>query len=115
MSQNLIREIAPEDLKRLREEKSPHTLLDVRETREWDTARIEGAKLVPLSRLASELHAALPSDLTKEEQIVVYCHHGSRSAQVTAWLQEQGYANVYNLTGGINAWSLKVDSSVPRY
>ena len=80
-------QISVDELKRLREEGTPHVLLDVREEHEWKFARIEGARLLPLSRLARELTAALPADLTPDNRIIVQCHHGVRSAQVTAWLR----------------------------
>jgi rhodanese-related sulfurtransferase len=62
----------------------------------------------------------LPSSLAELEpyrngRIVVHCHHGGRSARVTSWLRQQGFANVQNMTGGIDAWSLEVDPQVPRY
>jgi rhodanese-related sulfurtransferase len=103
------------ELKRLRDEGTPHVLLDVREEHEWKFARIEGARLLPLSRLARELTAALPADLTPDSRIIVQCHHGVRSAQVTAWLRQLGFKNAFNLTGGIDEWSLRIDPGVPRY
>ncbi len=108
-------QISVEELKRLRDEGAPHVLLDVREEHEWNFARIEAARLLPLSRLVRELTAALPADLTPDSQIIVQCHHGVRSAQVTAWLRQLGFSNVFNLAGGIDEWSLRVDPRVPRY
>ena len=108
-------QISVEELKRVREEGTPHVLLDVREEHEWKFARIEGARLLPLSRLARELTAALPADLTPDNRIIVQCHHGVRSAQVTAWLRQLGFKNAFNLTGGIDEWSLRIDPGVPRY
>ncbi len=85
------------------------TVVDVRSQREWDTAHIEGAKL-----LASEGDAWLQG-LPKDTPLVFQCHHGGRSqAAAEAWLQ-RGFTNVSNLAGGIDAWSREVDSSVPRY
>jgi rhodanese-related sulfurtransferase len=55
------------------------------------------------------------SELEKGEEIVVYCHHGNRSARAVDFLRRMGFENVKNLTGGINAWSLEIDPSVPRY
>lgn len=108
-------EISVEELKRLRDAGTPHILLDVREEYEWQAARIEGARLLPLSRLARELTAALPADLTPTSHIIVQCHHGVRSAQVTAWLRQLGFSNVFSLAGGIHDWSLRIDPRVPRY
>jgi rhodanese-related sulfurtransferase len=90
-------------------------LLDVREPNEWSHCRLPGAVLAPLSQLASLGVTALPAGLTRETPIVVYCHHGVRSAQVTAWLLRQGFEQVVSLAGGIEAWSMQVDPAVPRY
>jgi rhodanese-related sulfurtransferase len=108
-------QIGVDELKRLRDEGKQHMLLDVREEHEWKFAHIEGARLLPLSRLARELTAALPADLTPDSHVIVQCHHGVRSAQVTAWLRQLGFSNVFNLTGGIDDWSLRIDPRVPRY
>ena len=86
------------------------SLIDVREPIEFEIARIEGADLLPMSRL-NEWIGLLHSD----EEIVVICHHGIRSAQVCSYLVQMGFEKIYNLTGGIDAWSSEVDSSVPRY
>ena len=55
------------------------------------------------------------SELEKSDELVVYCHHGNRSARAVDFLRRMGFENVRNLTGGINAWSLEIDPSVPRY
>ena len=86
------------------------TLLDVREPHEWSIARLPGARLIPLSTLPQAMHS-----LDRTADIVVYCHHGSRSAAAVEWLQDQGFRMVRNLVGGIDRWSLDVDSSVRRY
>ena len=85
-------------------------LIDVREPDEYALARIEGARLLPLS-----LFPDWAETLDHEEEIVFMCHHGIRSAQVCAFLARQGYDKLYNLAGGIDAWSHDVDSSVPTY
>ncbi len=54
-------------------------------------------------------------DAYRDGELVVMCHHGMRSARVAAWLRENGFRNVRNLTGGIHAWSLAIDDSVPVY
>jgi rhodanese-related sulfurtransferase len=90
-------------------------LLDVREPAEWQICRLPGAVLAPLSELARQGLAVLPAGLTPEAPIVIYCHHGVRSAQVTAWLLKQGFHNVVSLAGGIDAWSVQIDPSIPRY
>jgi adenylyltransferase/sulfurtransferase len=102
--------ITPTKLKERLERNEPIVLVDVREPSEYHIARIEGAELLPLSRInewAEMLH--------RDEEIVVMCHHGIRSAQVCAYLIEQGFTELSNLAGGIDAWSLEVDPTVPRY
>jgi adenylyltransferase/sulfurtransferase len=87
-------------------------LLDVREPAEFEKSHIEGARLLPLGELparAAELEA------WRERPVVVHCHRGGRSAKAARWLREQGFRDVSNLSGGIEAWSLTVDPSVPRY
>jgi adenylyltransferase/sulfurtransferase len=86
-------------------------VVDVRETDEWAIAKIPTAELIPLSQfqnLASQ-------ELSPEEEIVVYCHHGVRSARAQGYLKAQGYDKVLNLTGGIDAWTLQVDPAMKRY
>ena len=93
-------------------------LLDVRELNELAQAKVEDSRLevTPMSRLASEGPAAL-SESVRAQDVPVYilCHHGSRSAQVTAWLAQQGYKNIFNVRGGIDAYAQQVDSSVGFY
>ena len=92
--------------------------LDVREPHEFARAAIANTAIVklPISRLAQEGPDALPVEAQdKNAAIIVSCHHGGRSAQVTAWLRQQGWTNVLNLDGGIDAWAREVDPSVGRY
>ena len=93
-------------------------LLDVREPNELLYANLgEGVLTAPLSELAQQGPEALPKEVlaNKEAEIVVMCHHGSRSAQVTAWLGQQGWRNVLNMDGGIEAYAIAVDPSLGRY
>ncbi len=85
-------------------------LLDVRESWEYSMAKIDGSVLISLGELPVSL-----DQLDKEAEIICYCHHGMRSADATGFLVQQGFPNVKNLEGGIDAWSVLVDSSVPRY
>src|SRR5262245_59627653 len=87
-------------------------LLDVREPEEFAVARIEGARLVPLAELEERLGEL---EAWRERRVVVTCHHGMRSARGAQILRQHGFGRVENLTGGIDAWSLTVDPSVPRY
>lgn len=93
-------------------------LLDVREPNELLYANLgEGVIAAPLSELAQRGPDALPEAILadKEAEIVVMCHHGIRSAQVTAWLRQQGWNNVLNMDGGIDAYAIAVDPTVGRY
>ena len=89
-------------------------LLDVREPWEIETAAIglPGVpfKHIPMSRIPERLDELDPS-----QSIVCICHHGVRSLQVVAFLARHGFESVYNLAGGIDAWSAAVDPTVPRY
>ena len=87
-------------------------LLDVREPEEFAVARIEGARLVPLAELEARLGEL---ETWRGRRVVVSCHHGMRSARGAQILREHGFGRVENLAGGIDAWSLTVDPSVPRY
>jgi rhodanese-related sulfurtransferase len=104
-------EITPEQFKKLRDEKSGYTLLDVREPWEFQTAKIDGATLMPVGDVPSRAH----QELDPEQHIVVYCHHGVRSMNVTSWLRQQGFEKAQSLAGGIDRWAREVDPSVPKY
>jgi sulfur-carrier protein adenylyltransferase/sulfurtransferase len=103
-------EITPVELAALLERGIPISLLDVREPYEWAVARLPDARLVPLNSLPNAVHS-----LDRAADIVVYCHHGMRSAAAMDWLRDQGFTRVRNLVGGIDRWSIEVDPSVRRY
>jgi rhodanese-related sulfurtransferase len=103
-------EIAPRALAERLKADSPPALLDVREPYEWAIARLPDAQLVPLDTLPAALHMLDPAT-----ELVVYCHHGIRSAAAVAWLRERGFSRARNLTGGIDRWSRDVDPSTRRY
>ena len=93
-------------------------LLDVREQVELTRAKIEDSRLevTPTSRMAQEGPNALSETVQKQEvPIYIMCHHGNRSMQVTMWLAQQGYKNIFNVRGGIDEYARKVDSSVGFY
>ncbi len=102
--------ITVQDLHQIRQAASPHFLLDVREPDEYQTAKIEGATLIPLAALPLR-HAEVPRDVP----VLVHCKLGGRSAKAVAFLMEQGFTNVQNVAGGITAWSEQIDVSVPKY
>ena len=106
-----VREKSAVDVAAMQARGEPFLLLDVREPAEWEAARIEGARLVPLGQLAERL-AELEE--WKQGRVVVHCRSGARSAKAAKLLQQHGFADVWNLAGGIQAWSLTVDPRVPR-
>lgn len=99
-----------QDLDQLRKTGAPHFLLDVREPDEFQTARIEGSNLIPLGSLPQHT-----SEIPKDKQIVVHCKLGGRSAKAVAFLLDNGFTNVWNVAGGITAWSDQVDPAIPKY
>jgi rhodanese-related sulfurtransferase len=107
-----VPEVSVSELKQWLGSAKPPRLIDVREPDEWEACRISGAELIPLSQWPQ---SALEKLADKEELLLMQCHHGSRSARATAYLLDQGYKNVKNVAGGIDAWSIEIDPSVPRY
>ncbi|MEE8558866.1 MAG: molybdopterin-synthase adenylyltransferase MoeB [Myxococcota bacterium] len=104
--------IDPEALDRQMRSGSELLLLDVREQVESDVAQIDGARLLPLGELPDRLEELEP---WRDRLIVVHCHHGPRSRSACDMLRSHGFAQVLNLRGGIDRWSIDVDPSVPRY
>jgi rhodanese-related sulfurtransferase len=102
--------ISPKELKTRLDKGDNLVLLDVREDWEYSLAKIDGSILVPLGTLPQSL-----TRLNRESEIIAICHHGMRSADATNFLLQQGFSNVKNLTGGIDAWSVHVDGAIPRY
>lgn len=85
-------------------------IVDVREPDEYALCKIPGAQLIPLQTLPQRF-----SELDKAATIVLQCHHGRRSLMALEFLQQNGFTKLFNLTGGIDAWSCEVDSNIPRY
>jgi rhodanese-related sulfurtransferase len=104
-------EITPEEVKAKLDQREPFTLLDVREPWEFETSRIEGAKLMPMGDVPARAHQELDPDV----HVIVLCHHGVRSMNVTVWLRQQGFEKAQSMRGGIDAWSRCVDGKVPVY
>jgi monothiol glutaredoxin len=104
-----VRQMAPRELAKRLDSKEPLQLFDVRTEGERQTAMIAGSRL--LDRAAEAEISKLP----KETVLVFHCHHGGRSEAAAEHFLGQGFKNVYNLAGGIDAWSVEVDPSVPRY
>jgi len=90
----------------------PFVFVDCREPSEWNTARIEGASLLPMSQLTERVGELAGKEA---DEIVVHCHHGGRSLRVAMWLRQQGFVRAKSMAGGIDQWSLEIDPTVPRY
>lgn len=106
----MLSEISVRDLSQRMAEPNPPVVLDVREPQEIAIARFPGAVEIPMQSVPSRI-----DELDQSGEIFVLCHHGMRSAHVAEYLAEQGFTRVGNVTGGIDAWALLVDPSVPRY
>ncbi len=104
-------EITHTELKSLLDSGQEITLLDVREPWEYDVSRITGSKHIPMGDIPARFNQELDSD----SHVVVVCHHGVRSMNVTAWLRQQGFEQVQSLRGGIDRWAREIDPSVPLY
>lgn len=87
-------------------------LLDVREQNEYETAKIAGSLLIPMGEIGDRI-----SELEQHRQrlIIVHCHHGGRSMQITQALRNHGFEKVQNMAGGIDQWSQQIEPEVPRY
>jgi len=107
----LDHEISPEELKSLLASDSDIVVLDCRERWEVETAWIDGSKHIPMN----DIPARFQQELDREKHIVVVCHHGVRSYNVTVWLRGQGYNKVQSLAGGIDSWAKQIDPKVPVY
>ncbi|HEU0202844.1 MAG TPA: rhodanese-like domain-containing protein [Burkholderiaceae bacterium] len=90
--------------------REPPVLLDVREPWEHQLGVIPGSLQVPMSALPAQV-----GELDPARPVVCICHVGARSAQVAMWLARMGFEEVYNLSGGVDAWSQQVDPALPRY
>jgi len=105
-------EVDVKSVKQMLDRGDDFLLLDCRNDDEYKVARIEGAVLLPMPQLPERVGEL---EAHKDRPIVVHCHHGGRSLRVTHWLRNQGFTNVRNMTGGIDAWSQEVDTNVARY
>jgi rhodanese-related sulfurtransferase len=110
----MIAQITPTDLPQWLQGQTAPIVLDVREPGEWQTASVqaEGFNLVQLSM--GDIPSRL-AELDPHQPIACLCHHGARSQRVAQFLVQNGFDNVVNIAGGIDAWSLQRDAGVPRY
>jgi rhodanese-related sulfurtransferase len=103
-------EITPREAEALLAKDKSVLLIDVREPWEYERARIEGAKLIPLREIPSNLQ-----QIENSENVILHCHHGMRSLDAAVWLRQQGVTGARSMTGGIDRWTTEVDPLVPRY
>lgn len=105
-------QITPKELaEKLRSSAPPH-LLDVRELEEHDLAALPNSTLIPLGQLGFRVDEI---EDWKDEEVVVYCHHGIRSLNAIGQLKHFGFTKLRNLAGGIDLWTMEVDPTLPRY
>lgn len=106
----MLKELTPKQVQQRLKDGMPLTIIDVREPWELQICRLESALHIPMNDIPDALER-----IPREGDVVIMCHSGGRSAQVALWLTMQGFTNVYNMAGGIDRWSVEVDSTVPRY
>jgi len=105
-----MKEITPKELKQHMDTGNIPALLDVRETWEYEICQIDGSVNINMSQIPTRM-----TELKKDQEIVVICHHGIRSMQVASYLEAAGYTNISNLVGGIDAWARMVDPAMAQY
>jgi len=107
-----MKSISPADLAKwlADKERTRPLLLDVREPWEQQVCAIAGSQAMPMQHVPAQF-----GNIDPEQSVICICHHGGRSAQVAMFLQRQGYEDVYNLSGGVDAWARQVDPSMPVY
>jgi len=103
-------QIEPREVKQRIDRGEKFLFVDVREPWEHQATRIEGAKLIPLGQIPNSLQ-----EIESAEDVILFCHHGMRSLDAAAWLRAQGVSGARSMNGGIDRWSVEIDSKVPRY
>jgi sulfur-carrier protein adenylyltransferase/sulfurtransferase len=107
---NEVRAISPAELEEKMTAGEDWALIDVREPYEFDICQLPNATLIPLGRIGQQVDR-----IPRDKPVAMYCHHGMRSAHVIRSLQQQGFTNLYNLSGGIDAWAREVDTEMEMY
>ncbi len=108
----MVRQISVQDLERKLKAGEPVYLLDVRQPWEHETVALPNSVLVPLNELSARVDEITPPE---GALVVTYCHLGVRSLSAAALLEQRGLREVASLRGGIEAWALEIDPSLPRY
>ncbi|WP_258103246.1 rhodanese-like domain-containing protein [Marinoscillum sp. MHG1-6] len=104
-----MKTVTVKELKSMMDSGEDFQLIDVREPREYEAANI-GGELIPLATVPVNVEK-----FEKDKKVIVYCRSGKRSANAVNFMEQQGYDNLYNLEGGILAWSDEIDPSIPKY
>jgi rhodanese-related sulfurtransferase len=103
-------QIEPRDVRQRLDRGETFLFVDVREPWEHQTAKIEGAKLIPLGQIPGSL-----AEFENAEDVILFCHHGMRSLDAAARLRAHGVAGARSMNGGIERWAVEIDPNVPRY
>ena len=106
----VYKDLSPFEVKEILETKNGTRLIDVREEWEYKIARLENSELMPLSNFMDHIDS-----LKQDDELIICCHRGVRSANVCMFLAGKGFTNLINLRGGIEAWSNEVDTTIPHY
>lgn len=104
-----MKEITVQELKEMMDAQADFQLIDVREEMEYDHCNI-GGELIPMGSVMAHL-----DKIAKDKKVVIHCKSGGRSGTIVQMLTAQGYHNLYNLKGGILAWSDQIDPTIPKY
>ncbi len=107
----MIKQVTVQELKDILDKKANIQLVDCRERDEHQYCHIEGATLIPLSEFETRAEQELKADVP----VYIHCHHGGRSQRACQFLESKGFQDLNNMTGGIDHWSLHIDSKIPRY
>lgn len=105
-------EVTPRQVKAMRDAGEDCVLIDCRTPGEFEVAKIEGAMLVPLQEVAARVEELKPLAARK---LIVHCHHGVRSLQMTHFLRRAGFADVHSMAGGIDLWAIDIEPGMARY
>ncbi len=105
-------EVTPREVAQALQSDAPPRLIDCRTPKEWALVKIDGAELVPLQQWSAHLESL---ESSKDQPVIVYCHHGGRSLQLTMLLRQQGFTSVKSLAGGIDLWAIDIAPGMIRY
>ncbi|MDG2219902.1 MAG: rhodanese-like domain-containing protein [Rubripirellula sp.] len=105
-------EVDVQTVAKMQQSEDSFVLLDVREQQEYDIARIDGSRLIPMSELRERFQEL---EDCRDQRVIVHCHHGMRSLQVTQAMRQAGFSQAQSMAGGIDLWSTEIDDAVPRY